>query len=191
MGILKEQYFSLSSVDETSRRFLEATEKAVRRSHLPSSLNQSALLVLDMQKYFLCDTSHAFIPSSTAILPKVNGLISVYRQSNLPVIFTKHINTPQNAGLMAAWWKEVLSEGMDLSEIDPRIDTGDGIVIIKTRYDAFINSSLDGILSEHKIRQLVICGVMTHLCCETTARSAFMRDYEVYFTVDGTATYNE
>jgi bifunctional isochorismate lyase / aryl carrier protein len=32
---------------------------------------------------------------------------------------------------------------------------------------------------------------MTHLCCETTARSAFMRGFEVFFTMDGTATYNE
>jgi len=38
---------------------------------------------------------------------------------------------------------------------------------------------------------VVICGVMTHLCCETTARSAFMRGFEVFFTVDGTATYTE
>ena len=37
----------------------------------------------------------------------------------------------------------------------------------------------------------VISGVMTHLCCETTARAAFMRGFEVFFTVDGTATYNE
>ncbi|MES0360330.1 MAG: isochorismatase family protein, partial [Anaerolineales bacterium] len=34
-------------------------------------------------------------------------------------------------------------------------------------------------------------GVMTHLCCETTARSAFVRGFEVFFVIDGTATYNE
>jgi len=32
---------------------------------------------------------------------------------------------------------------------------------------------------------------MTHLCCETTARSAFMSGFDVFFTVDGTATYNK
>jgi len=36
-----------------------------------------------------------------------------------------------------------------------------------------------------------VCGVMTHLCCETTARSAFIRGFKTYFTIDGTATYNE
>ena len=38
--------------------------------------------------------------------------------------------------------------------------------------------------------QVVITGVMTHLCCETTARSAFMRGFLPFFLVDGTATYN-
>ena len=31
---------------------------------------------------------------------------------------------------------------------------------------------------------------MTHLCCETTARVAFTQGYEVFFSIDGTATYN-
>jgi isochorismate hydrolase len=92
---------------------------------------------------------------------------------------------------MAVWWRDVISADMGLSRIDPRIDSQKGIVFSKTRYDAFINSPLNEILKKQNIRQLVICGVLTHLCCETTARSAFMQDYEVFFTVDGTATYNE
>jgi len=38
---------------------------------------------------------------------------------------------------------------------------------------------------------LAVTGVMTHLCCETTARSAFMRGFDVFFAIDGTATYTE
>lgn len=191
MAIIKELYFSPSSIDETALRFLESVEISTRKRPIISTLEQSALLVLDMQEYFLSDKSHAFVPSATAILPKVNTLIKAYTHSNLPVILTQHINTPQDAGLMSIWWREILSANMDMSQIDPRIDRREGIVISKTRYDAFYNSSLDDILKKQQIKQLVICGVMTHLCCETTARSAFMRDYEVFFTIDGTATYNE
>ncbi|MHB8088956.1 MAG: isochorismatase family protein [Anaerolineaceae bacterium] len=191
MGIVKEQYFSLSSIDETARELLESVENSIRKRPISSTLEQSALLVLDMQEYFLNDQSHAFVPSATAILPKVNALIHTYSRSKLPVIFTRHVNTSQNAGLMAVWWREILNDDMDFSRVDPRIDFSEGIVISKTRYDAFFNSPLDDILKKQKIKQLVICGVMTHLCCETTARSAFMRDYEVFFTVDGTATYNK
>ena len=45
--------------------------------------------------------------------------------------------------------------------------------------------------SEEKIEQILITGVLTHLCCETTARDAFMRNFEVFFLVDATASYNE
>ena len=65
------------------------------------------------------------------------------------------------------------------------------IYIEKKQYDAFLQTLLEETLRQRKIEQIVITGVMTHLCCETTARSAFMRGFEVFFTVDGTATYNE
>ena len=63
-------------------------------------------------------------------------------------------------------------------------------ILIKSQYDAFYKSSLQEILEQEGVDQVVIGGVMTHLCCETTARSAFVRGYEVFFLVDGTATYN-
>ncbi len=63
-------------------------------------------------------------------------------------------------------------------------------VLIKSQYDAFYHSELTAVLNTYGIDQLVIGGVMTHLCCETSARAAFVRGFEVFFLVDGTATYN-
>lgn len=65
------------------------------------------------------------------------------------------------------------------------------ITLQKSRYSAFIGTNLNQILKNMKIDTLVITGIMTHLCCESTARDAFMRDYEVYFVIDATASYNE
>ena len=65
------------------------------------------------------------------------------------------------------------------------------MVIEKSQYDAFHQTRLEEMLLERRISQVIVCGVMTHLCCETTARSAFMRGFEVFFAIDGTATYNE
>jgi len=64
-------------------------------------------------------------------------------------------------------------------------------IILKTQYDAFYQSELEQQLTRAGVEQLVIGGVVTHLCCETTARSAFVRGYEVFFLIDGTATYSE
>ncbi|MEW6239950.1 MAG: isochorismatase family protein, partial [Chloroflexota bacterium] len=46
-------------------------------------------------------------------------------------------------------------------------------------------------LRDLEVEQVVITGVMTHLCCETTARAAFVRGFDVFYVVDGTATYTE
>src|SRR4030042_1513571 len=65
-----------------------------------------------------------------------------------------------------------------------------GTLIQKSQYDAFYHTQLNELLHTSGVTQVVLCGVMTHLCCETTARSAFMHGFEVFFPVDGTATYN-
>jgi bifunctional isochorismate lyase / aryl carrier protein len=115
----------------------------------------------------------------------------VDRNLDLAVYLTRHLNTPQDAGLMASWWHDLIRADQPLSCIDPRLEMKDGVIIDKTRYDAFLETPLEMMLQERNIHQLVICGVMTHLCCETTARTAFMRGFEVLFTVDGAATYTE
>jgi isochorismate hydrolase len=92
---------------------------------------------------------------------------------------------------MSRWWKDLIMENSPLSNITDDIDLSKGIVLKKRQYDAFYKTGLKEILISENIEQCVITGVMTHLCCETTARSAFVNGFEVFFTVDGTATYND
>ncbi len=154
------------------------------------SPENSALLVLDMQRFFLNKNSHALIPSTSCIIPVINKLVQKYYKKNLPVIFTKHINNLRNAGNMKKWWKDLIKENSEFSEIIDEIDISKGIIIEKAQYDAFYKTELEKILKRKGIKQVVITGVMTHLCCETTARSAFIRGFDVFFVIDGTATYN-
>ena len=151
----------------------------------------TALLVLDMQEYFLRTGSHAFIPSAPAILPNIQRLVGDFSAHNRPVIFTRHINTDEDAGMMSRWWRDVLRTDSPDSAIVPALDTSRGTVIQKSQYDAFYNTSLEETLRGRGVQQVIVTGVMTHLCCETTARSAFVRGFEVFFCVDGTATYTE
>ena len=65
------------------------------------------------------------------------------------------------------------------------------LIIDKNRYSAFYKTNLNHLLQSMKIEDLIICGVMTNCCCETTARGGFMRGFEILFTIDGTATYHE
>lgn len=150
----------------------------------------SALLILDMQRFFLAADSHAFIPAAANIVPGICTLIEAYRTAEKPVIFTRHINTDDNAGLMKTWWRDMIRSGDASSEIIGELDTSAGVVIEKSQYDAFYQTDLEQVLREQSVRQVVICGVMTNLCCETTARSAFVRGFEVFFPIDGAAAYN-
>ena len=61
-----------------------------------------------------------------------------------------------------------------------RIEPAEGEVVIeKSTYDAFHGTDAEGILNEMGVKEVVIAGVMTHLCVETTARSSFVRDFDV------------
>ena len=188
---MKERYFSPESIAAKAQEFIQKVLPYRNRQSPAFSPSNSALLVLDMQDYFLDETSHAFVPSSRAILPNIKALIEAYSAAGLPVVFTRHANTADEAGVMARWWRDLLTENNPLGAISSELDVSAGVVILKSQYDAFHNTHLEEHLREKGVTQVVVCGVMTHLCCETTARAAFTRGFEVYFAVDGTATYNE
>ena len=92
---------------------------------------------------------------------------------------------------MKHWWQDMIMENDPRSRIMSALNLDTGTILIKSQYDAFHQTDLNTLLKRRNVSRVIITGVMTHLCCESTARSAFMRGYEVVFTIDGTATYNE
>ncbi len=186
----KDYYYTAETISQKSRKMLEEVEEFRVKHHLILEPKNSALLILDMQRYFLEDSSHAFIPAARAIIPGIRNLIVSYYQARLPIFFTRHLNSNADAKLMSKWWRDLIRRG-PASEIIPELDLSKGVVIEKSQYDAFHKTRLEKMLRGKGVTQVVISGVMTHLCCETTARSAFVRGFEVFFAIDGTATYNE
>lgn len=91
---------------------------------------------------------------------------------------------------MLNWWGSINEENSPNANIIDEIQNPLAKVIKKAQYDAFWETDLEELLHSKGIKQLIITGVMTHLCCETTARAAFVRGFEVFFTTDGTATFN-
>ena len=83
-------------------------------------------------------------------------------------------------------------DGTPESEIHEDIAPHPGEKVIKKhRYSAFYNTDLETILCCRGIEDIVIVGVMTNMCCESTARDAFYRDYRIFFLADGTGGINE
>lgn len=187
----KEKYFTSSNIDEVSNEILSQVQTFSKRKKTKITLEKSALLILDMQHFFLEKESHAFIPSASAIIPRIADLKEHFLNNKRPVISTKHINTEENAALMNKWWRDIITEENPLSEIINEFQTNGIEIISKTQYDAFYKTDLLNRLKTLDVSQVVITGVMTHVCCETTARSAFVRGIEPFFPIDCTAAYNK
>lgn len=189
---MKQRYLTESNIQDVTSGIINKCFDVHNRKHkVEFEKNRVALIVVDMQNYFLSPDSPAFIPSAEAITDNINKLIEAFDSSNQPVIFTRHSNTHDNAGMMAVWWSRLLSADSNYFPISDKIDYSDRFVTIdKHQYDAFYQTKLEDILLSANINTLVITGVMTNLCVETTARTAFIRNFQVVLPADATAAYN-
>jgi ureidoacrylate peracid hydrolase len=166
-----------------------------------------ALMVVDMQRAFLDPRSTMAaagfdVTPLQAALPGVLRLIDLARQAAIPVIHTRFvfhkgladfsIRDGQNARTKALRLPlHYLEEGTPGVELTPEIVPGPGeFVIDKARASAFYGTRLEPLLGGMGVRNLVICGVTTNICVETTARDAGQRDYGTWVVRDAVAEFS-
>lgn len=146
-------------------------------------LAHAALLVIDMQEEFR--------PIATPILSSLRAVIDACRANSVPVVYTQHghIDPLRDGGMLSQWWGELIIKETPAWQLLPEVaPLPEEVVVAKTRYSAFFRTSLARSLRHLGVKDLIIGGVMSNLCCETTARDAFVRDFRVFFLADGTAT---
>ena len=178
--------------DKTSRwlntiRLFNTHEMTINKDH-------AALIVVDMQNFFLDPNSPTYTCGGKAIMPNLARLIKSFRDSGWPVIYTCHVHKSDgsDAGIMKWWWEGMCVEGTPESLVHSAVAPCPGEKIIyKHRYSAFYNTDLETVLRGLKIEDLVISGIMTNMCCESTARDAYYRDYRVFFMADATGSITE
>jgi nicotinamidase-related amidase len=187
----KKNYLTANTKNKIQRwlRRLAPYQKLYRQ--LDFTANNSALLVIDMQGFFLDNTSHAFVPAAATIIPNVRKLVDTFREKRGMVVFTKYVGTRKNSNMMTRWWKHCVLKTEDVEIADELKPRPQDVVIEKDSYSAFHNTDLEAILLKHNIRNVIIAGVVTNLCCETAAREAFTHGFSVVFSMDATASYNE
>ncbi|MCD6310161.1 MAG: cysteine hydrolase [Candidatus Eremiobacteraeota bacterium] len=187
-------FVTAESLPAMTEKWLKQIEPYNQHRNVPVRKDKVALLVIDMQNLFFDPKSPQFTPGGPAILPNVKRLISAFREAGRPVIYTAQVQSPNKDdwGILYWWWGGVPIKGTYetafIEEIQPAENEK---VIYKHRYSAFYNTDLEIVLRNQDIEDVVICGVMTNLCCESTARDAFFRDYRVFFPVDGNGSINE
>jgi isochorismate hydrolase len=147
--------------------------------------DKCALLVIDMQQYFLS--------IAEPIMENVLSIVKACQSKGTDIIFTRHghRDVSEDGGMLAEWWGELIEYGSKDWEIIKSLKPPDaGKIIDKNRYSVFKGTGLEEHLKSRQIEALIITGVMTNCCCETSARDAFVRDFRVFFISDATATVN-
>ncbi len=164
------------------------------RPQLTLRPKRCALLVLDLVRYFADPKGRAFLPAAPAVLPSVLRLVEAFRRTGGPVCFTRHGHDgPEDLGMLGRFYPgDFIREGQPESELIPALVPRPGEAVLRKKtYDAFVGTGLEDWLRARGAEQVLVAGVLTHLCCETTARAAFVRGFEVFFAADATATSNE
>lgn len=159
---------------------------------------KTALVVVDMQDYFLVEGMPSCIRGGTDIIPDINRLAEAVRTGGGRVIWiqTEAPSDPNDwanraEATSAKGWesrKRLLAKGGAGFAIHKDCDVrSEDDIAIKYRYSGFLpyTSELEKLLKTHKLDTVLITGVATSTCCESTARDASMLDYRTIMVSDG------
>jgi nicotinamidase-related amidase len=156
--------------------------------------SRAALIVVDMQRCFVRD-SPVSAPDGPAVLDQLNRLAGVCREAGITVVHTRLVVEPDGSdlGLFGETSPPakagLLNRDAAPAQLDDELDVRDGDIILdKPRFGAFTRTSLEQALRSRGIDTVIIGGVATNVCCETTAREAMQHEFKVFFLSDGTAT---
>jgi nicotinamidase-related amidase len=158
---------------------------------------ETALVVIDMQKFYVGDVGPAL-----AIIPNINRLAEAFRAKGATIAWVRMTAGRDGQSLWplyhdfffskegAARHRDNLTEGADGHRFHPDLALHEGdLIASKDRFSAFLpgHSELPELLAARGIRNVVITGMLTNFCCETSARDAMMLDYRVAMVSDANA----
>src|ERR1051325_775307 len=166
---------------------------------------KTALLVIDMQNAWVKPGMPAYTPTCEGIVPNINRLAGAMRAAGGSVWWVRAIYGDDAPRTWSAYMEFVspefstamlgaLTEGAEGAELWHALDVRPGDQhVIKRRFSALIqgSSDLDARLRAAGIDTLVIAGTATNICCESTARDAFMLNYRTIVVSDANATVSD
>jgi ureidoacrylate peracid hydrolase len=189
--------------DAVRERLLRRQGKLVNHDEIDAV--RTALVVIDMQNYFVAEGFPVEVPPARDIVPTINRLARAVRITGGQVVwvqttatgalehwanFHKYMLTPERAAKRLASLDES-AEGFSLfSALEP---LPCDLRVKKIKYSAFVagSSDIDAQLRSRGVETVLIAGTATNVCCESSARDAMMLDYRVIMLSDANATWTD
>lgn len=133
----------------------------------------AALLIIDVQQG-LCEGDQAAYEFA-AVISRINVVSAKARAAGVPVIFIQHESTDGYLEFETLAWQ--LAQGLHAEPADLRVR--------KTTPDAFLRTELEAVLQAHQVGEVIVCGMHSEFCVDTTARRALALGYPVVLIEDG------
>lgn len=139
----------------------------------------TGLVLIDIQNfYFKGGSSELYQPEEAA--SKAADILNIFRKKKLPIFHVQHLD--KNT--------KYVEPGTE-ADFNKSIYPKDGeTIIVKHTPDSFLKTSLDYELKKHNVDSIVVCGMMTHMCIDTSVRTAFSKGYKVMLVEDACTTKN-
>ncbi len=141
---------------------------------------KQGLVLVDIQKDYFKGGKHELFEAEKAAR-EAEKVLTYFRRKNLPVFYVQHINNKKNATFFTPH-----SSGVEIFEgIAPQENE---TIITKYYPDSFFETDLKEQLEKQGVTELVVCGMMTHMCIDTTVRAAVSHGYTVTLIEDACTT---
>jgi len=182
---------------------MSSDNKFLNKSEKPWEFERDrcALLIIDMQNDFVLDGAVMQVKEAGRQVPRIKKLAEKCRELGVPVIYTVQLTDAIFCPLEVAifpWLKDAgMREGSDGCKITDALAPQPGdLVVNKRRFSGFYQTDLEILLKnvkgqEKPVDTVIISGTVTNVCCESTARDAFFRDYKVVFGSDINSAHDE
>ncbi|WP_321389547.1 isochorismatase family cysteine hydrolase [Emcibacter sp.] len=167
---------------------------------------KTALVIVDMQNVFCAPGALVEVPEARDIVPNINSLTTAARAAGMPVVWLRHTSDKDTEQGWPVFFRfgmtpdrkdaylDAMSLGAEGHQIYSGLEVADSDLIVdKRRFSGFApgSSTLDTVLRERGIDNIIITGTLSNVCCESTARDAYFLNYGIIFPSDANACLSD